>query len=121
MGAVKTTLTFEQFERLPDEPGKHELLKGELVELPPAEYSHNERSQEVFLRVYSAVQAAHASGEAAQLGKPFHEMGYKLANHSYVQPDVSVTHADQLVKKYLGGAPAIAIEVVSPSNSATDL
>jgi Uma2 family endonuclease len=49
------------------------------------------------------------------------EMGYQLAGHSWVQPDVSVTHAGQGEGKYFAGAPAIAVEVVSPSNSAEDM
>jgi len=35
MGATTTRLTFEEFERLPEQPGKRELLKGELIEVPP--------------------------------------------------------------------------------------
>jgi Uma2 family endonuclease len=35
-----------------------------------------------------------------------------------VQPDVSITHAGQPVDKYLTGSPALAIEVISPSNRA---
>lgn len=38
MGAPRTSLSFEEFEQLPDQPGKRELLKGELIELPPAEF-----------------------------------------------------------------------------------
>jgi Uma2 family endonuclease len=50
-------------------------------------------------------------------------MGYQLSGDGYAQPDVSVTHAGQAVQKYLGGAPAIAVEIISPSNTAeeTDL
>lgn len=43
--------------------------------------------------------------------------GYKLGG-GWVQPDVSVTFAFQTDGQYLQGAPAIAIEVVSPSNTA---
>lgn len=121
MGATTTLLTFEEFEQLPDQPGKRELLKGELIELPPAEFRHNNIGQEIFLRLYAALMAAHARGEALELGAVYHEMGYKLASNAYVQPDVSITHAGQAVEKYLGGAPAIAIEVVSPSNTAEAL
>ena len=35
MGTVKTLLTFEAFEQLPDQPGKQELVRGELIEMPP--------------------------------------------------------------------------------------
>src|SRR5438067_7021047 len=97
MGTITTSplLTFEEFERLPDQPGKRELLEGELIELPPAELEHNESSEEIFLQMLPAIRAAHSRGEAAELGRAHHEMGYKLSARSYVQPDVSVTHADQ--------------------------
>ena len=68
--------------------------------------------------MHAALIEAHSRGEASNLGDVYHEMGYKLSNASYVIPDISVTHAGQAVQKYLGGAPAIAIEVISPSNTA---
>lgn len=121
MATTTTLLTFEEFEQLPDKPGKRELLKGELIELPPAEFRHNNISHRIFRRLDAALMGAHARGEASDLGEVYIEMGYKLASNAYVQPDVSVTHAGQAVEKYLGGAPAIAIEVVSPSNTAEAL
>ena len=38
-------MTFEEFERLPEpeQPGKCELLEGELIQLPPAKKKHNVR------------------------------------------------------------------------------
>jgi Uma2 family endonuclease len=111
-------LTFDEFERLPDQPGKRELLQGELIELPPSELAHNEISERIFLRLRSALIDARSRGEAGDLGKVHHEMGYKLPGDGFVQPDVSVTHPAQERGKYYGGAPAIAIEVVSPSNTA---
>ena len=39
MGAT-TLLTFEEFERLPDEPGKMELLDEEPIRLPPAKLKY---------------------------------------------------------------------------------
>ena len=39
MGATTVHLSFEQFEALPDTPGKQELLEGELIELPPCDYA----------------------------------------------------------------------------------
>ena len=49
------------------------------------------------------------------------EAGYKLPGPSYVRPDVSITHAAQPHGKYLNDAPAIAIEVISPSNTAEEM
>jgi len=117
MGTITTLLTFEEFERLPDQPGKHELLEGELIELPPAESQHNRIAHRIQKLLTSALEAAHARGEAGELGEVFHDMGYKLAANAYVQPDVRITHAAQPETKYFDLSPAIAIEVVSPANT----
>jgi Uma2 family endonuclease len=117
MGTVKTLLTFEEFEQLPDQPGKQELIRGELIEMPPADYKHHDISHRIFKLLDSAIEQARARGEAVELGKVFHEMGYLLPGECWLQPDVSVTQAGQRVEKYLIGAPAIAIEVISPSNT----
>ncbi|SPE37159.1 conserved hypothetical protein [Candidatus Sulfopaludibacter sp. SbA3] len=113
-------MSFEEFERLPDRPGKRELLGGEVIEWPPAEFAHNEIADRICDLLKAAVKEAHASGQAANLGRVYHEMGYRLGT-GYLQPDVSVTHAGQTVHQYLEGAPAIAIEVVSPGNRAEEL
>jgi Uma2 family endonuclease len=117
MGTVKTLLTFEEFEQLPDQPGKRELLRGELIELPPADYEHSDITHRIFKLLDSALERAHACGEAGELARVFHETGYLLPGEGWLVPDVSVTHAGQRVEKYLIGAPAIAIEVISPSNT----
>jgi Uma2 family endonuclease len=122
MGAItKMLLTFEEFEQMPERPGKQELLRGELIELPPPISQHNRDSMRIFKALEFGLDRAHDVREASELGEVFHEMGYKLPDGSYVQPDVSVSHARQSEKKYFEGSPAIAIEVVSPSNSAEEL
>jgi Uma2 family endonuclease len=118
MGTVKTLLTFEEFEQLPDQPGKQELVRGELIELPPADLKHNRVSHRIYDRLKIAIEQAHTRGEAHELGEAFHEMGYLLSGECWLQPDVSVTYAGQTEGKYFGGAPAIAIEVISPGNTA---
>src|SRR6185437_12122117 len=110
-------LTFEEFEQMPENPGKQELINGELFELPPASQKHNLKSENLFLLLRSALADAHARGEAKGLGRVCIEAGYKLGGN-WAQPGVSITHADQPVGTYFEGAPAIAIEVVSPSNTA---
>jgi Uma2 family endonuclease len=123
MGTTTETplLTFEEFERLPDQPGKRELLKGELIEVPPADFVHTRVSYRICKVLDAAVSEAHARGTAAELGEVFPEMGYLLPAAGWVQPDVSATQAGQTTRKYLEGAPAIAIEVVSSSNLAQDV
>jgi Uma2 family endonuclease len=98
-----------------------ELLEGELIQMPPADLEHSEFSKLIFLLLLAGVEAVHARGEAGELGKVYIETGYKLPGNAYVIPDVSVTHASQTHPKYLSGAPAIAVEVVSESNTAREM
>jgi Uma2 family endonuclease len=119
--ATTTLLTWEEFERLPDRSGKQELLKGELIELPPPKDWHNRIARTIFLWLYAAVEEAHRPGEARSLGEVRIEAGYRLGPRTCLQPDVSVTHAGQTARDYLERSPAIAIEVVSPSNTPRNL
>jgi Uma2 family endonuclease len=119
MGTASTGLiTFEEFERLPDEPGKRELLEGEVIEMPPADLEHYRVSIWIYHVLREALAVAHSRGETRELGGVYHEVGYKFPGNAYVQPDVSITHATQEEGKYFMRAPAIAIEVMSPSNTA---
>ena len=104
--AVKR-LTFEEFERLPDQPGKRELLRGELIELPPGKLKHNEIAERMFLRLRAILDETRVRGGASSLGQVHHEMGYLFPDGSWLQPDVSITHAGQKAKDYYVGAPAL--------------
>src|SRR6266496_3875711 len=119
MGTTTDTrlMTFEDFERLPNTPGKRELLEGELIELPIPDFSHSANAQQLLFELHASLKTAHSRGEATDLGAVYMEMGYKLSSRSYVRPDVSITHADQTVERFLQRAPAIAVEIISPSNT----
>ena len=60
IGTVAKRLTFEEFELLPDRPGKTELLRGELIELPPAKLKHNEIAERLFWRLIAIVDEVRA-------------------------------------------------------------
>lgn len=106
--STTTLVTFEAFEQLPDVPGKRELIDGEVIELPPPKFRHTKIAQ----RLYDLLRAA-PPGK-----RTFQEAGYRLAD-GWVQPDVSVTYPEQLVEGgYLKGSPVLAIEILSPSNTA---
>ena len=121
MGTATTQMTFEEFERLPDRPGKSELLRGELIELPPAKQQHNDVSQAFFLALLDAVQRLRRERPDFAVGKAHHETGYQLSPCSWLQPDVSLTHPGQPIRDYYQGAPLLAVEVVSESNSAESI
>jgi Uma2 family endonuclease len=114
-------VTFEDLERLPDEPGKTELLDGELIQMPPAERRHSQLSKRLLLRLFPLVESLGADGGARGFGEVEIEMGYKIGNKpdSWLIPDVSIAHRNQAASdKYYEGAPLIAIEVMSESNTA---
>ena len=113
---TQALLSFEEFERLPDTAGQRELLKGELIELPPPEFRHTAIAHRIYKRLDVALNEAHVRGEAAELGVPYIEMGYKLSGDSFVRPDVSVAFAAGEPEKYIEGSPAIAVEVISPND-----
>jgi Uma2 family endonuclease len=110
-----TLLTFEEFERLPDAPGKRELLDGELIEMPPAKARHS--------KIQHRIQASLSPYVLDRgLGQVYIEAGFKLGERHWVQPDVSVVSLsqDQAVDPdgYFEGAPRLAIEVISKANTA---
>jgi Uma2 family endonuclease len=109
MGAV-TLLTAEEYLNMPETPGKHELLDGELISLPVAKRFHNKigRSFEDLLQT--------------SLGRPrvWLVEGYRL-RRGWLIPDVSATWPDQVEGEWFEGAPMIAIEIVSRGNSAEEI
>jgi Uma2 family endonuclease len=109
MGAV-TLLTAEEYLNMPETPGKHELLDGELISLPVAKRFHNNigRSFEDLLQT--------ALGRSRVR---FIE-GYRL-RRGWLIPDVSATWPDQIEGEWFEGAPMIAIEIISRGNSADEI
>jgi Uma2 family endonuclease len=114
-------MTSEEFERLPDHAGKQELLAGELITLPPAKRRQHRVSQRLFLMLHAATERIlpqeHSNGEVHR------NMSYRVARKpdSWLIPDVSLTHPNQPGEDYYQGAPLLAVEVVSPSNTADQI
>jgi Uma2 family endonuclease len=117
LSTIRKHMQFAEFESLPDHPGKRELLRGELIELPPAKQRHNQIAERMYLRLREILSDARISS----LGEVHHEMGYLFEDGSWLQPDVSITHAGQTVANYYLGSPALAVEIVSESNTADEI
>jgi Uma2 family endonuclease len=115
--SLPTLLTWEKSERTPEHVGKQDLLRGELLEVPPARARDHDIAEELFLRLRAAVRSANERGEAPSLGRARFHSGYKLGDRSWLRPETSVTHAGQTAGDYMEGAPAIAIEVVSTDDT----
>jgi Uma2 family endonuclease len=115
---VTLLLSFEEFEQLPDEPGKAELLDGELLRLPPAKRKHSELVRRIHVLLMHAVDK---DTVPVRLGPAYSQTGYKFSSKVWFQPDVSIPYRDQPCGDYFESAPALAVEVISESNSAAQM
>jgi Uma2 family endonuclease len=109
--STTSIFSFAEFEQLPDEPGKTELLDGELIVSPPPIRDHS-----VIARQCETHLWLHWPRNEVWM-----ESGFKIGDQ-FLLPDVSVIYPDQPFDgKYWAGAPAIVVEVRSPSNTAAAL
>jgi Uma2 family endonuclease len=117
MGA-RSLVTFEQFEQFPDDGMKHELFQGEHIVVPPPKSRHT-RIQQKIQDVLRPFVREH------RLGEVHIEAGFRLTSDTWLQPDVSFLRSSQIQSSdpggYYQGAPAIAIEIASDSNTAAQL
>ncbi len=123
MVAAERILTAEELIRLPMGMGKrYELVRGELKTMTPAGFEHGDIAAELGTRLRAYVRSKH-------LGTvPAAETGYRLqSNPDTVRaPDVSFVakaRVDKVgkMKGYFPGAPDLAVEVVSPDDTAAEV
>ena len=113
-------MTWQAFEQLPDGDGFHrEVVEGELIVLPPAKSRHA-------LITAAVANALRPLGERG-VWKVLVEAGYRLSDDpsTWIQPDVSVLSSERARATsgddYFVRPPELAVEVVSPSETARDL
>lgn len=117
MSVAAQPLSAEDLFNMPDNGGRNELLDGELLPMSPI----NMRHMQVSGRIYHLLQTfldKHPLGVAGQ------ELGCILARDPDVvlAPDVLFIRfpriaAGPLPEKFFDGAPDIAVEVLSPSDT----
>jgi len=118
---VRRELTLDEFAALPASGVQHELDRGALIEMPPPKFPHSaivrrlDRSLTRYLEDHSS------------LGEVYVEAGFLLSESPATvrQPDLAYLRAERIPADepdaYLAGAPDLAVEVVSPSDSAGEL
>jgi Uma2 family endonuclease len=119
--ATATSLTLEQFSALPDYDERtgcsYELDHGELIVVSPQAWEHEGLKRRVFLLLTKYFDDLAVPNLAVM------ETGFILDEESWRKPDVAVMsgdalrRADQDRKRPLEGAPELAIEVASPSET----
>jgi Uma2 family endonuclease len=120
--STKTLLTLADFERLtPPEGVRYELDEGEIVTMAFPRPEHNR----VVRRIYDLLSVAVRAGALGELFFP--DTPYVLSRQPATLrgPDLSFIRAARLseidLQHNIEGGPDLAIEVVSPTDSAQDL
>ena len=108
--------TYEDLLRLRGEGGRYEVIDGELYELPGANWDHATAVISLIAILLPAARSVNALIRTAPLD-------VFIPGTDPVQPDVLVLMPDQLdlvSRRGVEGAPALVIEVLSPSNPEHD-
>jgi Uma2 family endonuclease len=122
--AATTLLTSDQFLAMPEEFDQHgnrikdELIGGEVVKMPPASLLHDLIKNRIHELLMDYLRAN------LQLGlKSLIEIGAVVSDADAFIPDVSVVKRSLLPGKtrVFQGSPELAVEVVSPSDTAKHL
>ena len=116
-------VTSEQYLALPDEFDQHgnrirdELIGGEIVKMPLASLRHDRIKTLIVTALVHYLDGARTSLELLV------EAGTQVVKYDTFVPDVSLAKKDRLVgeERILRGAPDLAIEIVSPSDTAAKL
>jgi Uma2 family endonuclease len=114
-----TRLTFAEFEKLPEKEGtRYELDEGTLLMEPSPALRHNLIRQRIAVQLTQFVRSH-------QLGVVVEEMDFRLGTDTIRNPDVAFITSEHLQNidpdhSPVEGAPALAIEVISPTNLAQD-
>ncbi len=117
MATATALMTFADLERMPDSDIRYELRHGELIELPPPKYGH--------LRIQGNIRRA-LEKALGDLGKVEIEFGFRARReHEYRIADAAFVSRARVRATpddgYLMGAPELVVEVLSPSNTASEI
>jgi Uma2 family endonuclease len=107
-------MTAEEFMNIDDDYHRHELIKGELLTMPPVKRLHGLVAANLTFLLIQHARANH-------LGHVLVESGYHIEKDpdTVLGPDVSFIahgHYGDLPDSYTPGPPDLAVEVLSPSD-----
>lgn len=120
MATMQNRATIEEIERLSSGDRNYEVIRGELIEVPPAGFDHGD----VALAVGTELRRfARETGLGRAAGA---ETGFILSENPAVMlaPDASFVLSERLPqredrRRFLPLAPDLVVEVVSPNDSAS--
>ena len=115
-------MTAEELLNMPDDGFRYELVRGELRKMTPAGHVHGEYAASILISL-----GAHVNANG--LGKAYAaETGFKLeSDPDHVRaPDAAFVRRERAeeardTRGFFPGAPDVAVEVISPSDSYTEV
>jgi Uma2 family endonuclease len=116
-GASARKLTYDDYVKFPDDGQRHELIDGVHYVSPQPVTKHQRASLRLAVSLANYLDA-HQIGEVL-----YAPTGVILSNFDCVEPDLLVVLNDQagiITEKHISGAPAIVIEILSPSTGRRD-
>jgi Uma2 family endonuclease len=113
-------MTVAEFEALPEDGSRHELVRGELLEMPPPKPIHGLIMSGIFAALFSFVTSKKLGLVIMEAGiKPFpNEATIYGVDIGYFSADRVAIHS---LNEYLPMAPDIAVEVISPGNTEDEI
>lgn len=118
--ATTTITTGAQFDAMPYEEGRQwELVNGELISVPSPTWQHQEFESTILFALRGYLRTGKTAGLAG------HDVEFALTDNDRVRPDVCVLLGDNASRldpntTPIPGAPDIAVEIISPSERASE-
>lgn len=118
--STKTLLTADELEQMPDDDSvRTELDEGELITMPPTGLEHGYYETAIALILGGYVKKN-------RLGRVYSgDSGFRLSTGTVRAPDVAFVRQERIEalhgKGYAKGAPDLAVEIFSPSDSIPQL
>ncbi len=114
-------MTADDLAALPDDGNRYELLRGELLTMPPTGFEHGAVTGETLWQIKTFVRETGA-------GAVVTEVGFVLSHDptTVLAPDVAFIRQDRVPQGpdrvgFAKLAPDLVVEVVSPSNSLAEM
>lgn len=121
MGTQARLITIEELAQLPDNGSRYELVQGELIEMSPPGGEHGSIAGRLAYLLGAVVYPQ-------RLGAVIIETGYVLDRNPDIvrSPDVSVLVRERIpdsgiARTFIEGAPDLAVEIVSPGDTAAEV
>jgi Uma2 family endonuclease len=120
VGLETRLLTIEEFAELPDDGWRLELVRGHVVREPPAGFDHGGIAALIVAALVKFVQVR-------KLGRVLTaDSGFILSEKppTVRAPDVAFVRADRLdfdTRRFAPFAPDLAVEILSPSNTVSEV